>query len=204
MEFYSVLNLASLVAVAVFAISGALAAAEDGLDVLGFVLFAVIVGCGGGTLRDVLLDLPVFWILAPEVLYVCILSAVFTYIAASYMKKLSGVLEWADAIGMALFSVLGTIKAMETGASSLVAITMGVMTATFGSMIRDVILNREPLLLKPEIYVTASLSGSVLYVLLAHLPLPAHAAMLTAIVVAFVVRGGAIAFGWRLPKYRPR
>ncbi len=105
---------------------------------------------------------------------------------------------------MALFSVLGTIKAMDTGANNVVAITMGVMTATYGSMVRDVILNREPLLLKPEIYVTASLSGSVLYVLLSLLPLPANTAMLTAIIVAFVVRGGAIAFGWRLPKYRPR
>ena len=204
MEFSSVIGIASLIAAAVFAITGALAAAEDGLDVLAFVLFAIIVGCGGGTLRDVLLDLPVFWIQTPEVLYVCILSAVVTYIAAGYLKKLSGVLEWADAIGMALFSVLGTIKAMDTGANSIVAITMGVMTATFGSMIRDVILNREPLLLKPEIYVTASLSGSVLYVLLSHVPLPANTAMLTAIVVAFVVRGGAIAFGWRLPNYKPR
>jgi uncharacterized membrane protein YeiH len=191
-----------LVAVAVFAISGALAAAEQKLDILGFVLFGTVTGIGGGTVRDLLLDADhVFWIADTRYLWVGILISVATWFLAPLFHSLRKLLLWADAIGLALFSVLGTIKALQFGAPPVVAVVLGMMTATFGSLIRDTLLNRQPVLLEPEIYVTASLLGAISYILFTQLPATTHIAMPLAMSLAFGLRAGAILFGWQLPKY---
>jgi len=194
-----------LLGVAVFAISGALAAAEKRLDVLGFVLFGAITGIGGGTVRDLLLQTgEVFWIGNTTYLWVCIGASVGTWFLAHFFESLRAVLLWADALGLALFSVLGTQKALAWDAPLLVAIGMGMMTATFGSLIRDGLLGRPPVLLEPDIYVTAAALGAVSYVLLIGQEWGQGIALPLAVAAAFMLRAAAIVFDLRLPKYQPR
>ena len=191
-----------MLAVAVFAITGALAAAGQKLDILGFVLFGTITGIGGGTARDLLLGTDViFWIGDTRYLWVCIGASVATWFLAPQFHSLQRVLVWADAVGLALFSVLGAIKAQQWGAPAEVSVVMGMMTATFGSIIRDTLLNREPVLLGPEIYVTAALLGSASYIVLQAIPATISFAMPLAIAMAFTLRASAILFDLRLPKY---
>lgn len=191
-----------MLAVAVFAITGALAAAERKLDILGFILFGTITGIGGGTARDLLLGTDtVFWIGDTRYLWVCIGASSLTWFIAPQLNSLHRVLVWADAVGVALFCVLGTIKAQQWGAPPIVSVVMGMMTATFGSIIRDTLLNQEPVLLGPEIYVTAALLGSASYLALQAMPATAALATPVAILLAFSLRASAILFDLRLPKY---
>lgn len=194
-----------LIAVGVFAISGALAAAEEKLDMLGFILFGTLTGVGGGTVRDLLLQSgPVFWIASVEYLWVCIAASIATWFLAPFLQSAQRVLLWADGAGLALFSVLGTAKALDAGTAGVVAVVMGVMSASFGSLLRDTLMNRIPILLGPEIYVTACLLGSVSYISLGAAGAPVQVAFLVAVGLAFVLRGAAILRGLRLPKYTRR
>lgn len=197
-----VIQLVDVLAVGVFAITGALAAAERKLDILGFILFGTITGIGGGTARDLLLGTDtVFWISDTRYLWVCVCASTLTWFLAPLLNSLHRVLVWADALGVALFCVLGTIKAQQWGAPPVVSVVMGMMTATFGSIIRDTLLNQEPVLLGPEIYVTAALLGSASYLALQAIPATAALAMPIAILLAFTLRASAILFDLRLPKY---
>lgn len=197
-----VIQLVDMLAVGVFAITGALAAAERKLDILGFILFGTITGIGGGTARDLLLGTDtIFWIGETQYLWICIGSSVATWFFAPLLSSLHRVLLWADALGVALFCVLGTIKAQHWGAPAVVAVVMGMMTATFGSLLRDTLLNQEPVLLGPEIYVTAALLGSASYILLDATPWTSAIAMPGAMALAFALRAAAILFDLRLPKY---
>ncbi|MEP4148754.1 MAG: trimeric intracellular cation channel family protein [Halioglobus sp.] len=197
-----VIPIVDLVATAVFAISGALAAAAQRSDILGFVLFGTITGIGGGTLRDLLLGAEtVFWLHNTEYLWTCLGASIATWFLAPQFNSLQKVLLWADAVGMALFSVLGAVKAVQLGAPDIVAVGMGVMTATFGSMIRDTLLNQEPVLLGPEIYVSAAFLGASSYTLLESFDVTASLALPVSIAAAFLLRACAIIFDLRLPKY---
>ena len=195
------LSTAGWIAIAVFAVSGALAAAEKRLDILGFILFGTVTGIGGGTVRDLILGVDVFWVVAPIDLQICIAAAVVTYFAAPYFIARQRWLLWMDAMGLALFSVLGTAKAYSLGVDPVVACAMGMITPTFGSVIRDILLDRAPLLLEPEIYVTAALVGSVSYLLLELMALPETITVLVSITIAFAVRAAAILYDLRLPKF---
>lgn len=198
----SVITTLDLIGVAVFVISGALAAAEKRLDILGFILFGTITGIGGGTLRDLLLNTDqVFWISDTRYLWVCLASAVATWFLAPQFQSLRTVLLWADALGLALFSVLGTAKALAWDAPYVVAAGMGMMTATFGSLIRDSLLGRMPVLLEPDIYVTAALLGAVSFLAATALGVSQPIALAVAVLFAFALRGLAIVFHLSLPKY---
>lgn len=194
-----------LIAVAVFAVSGALAAAEEKLDMLGFILFGTLTGIGGGTVRDLLLQSgPVFWIASVDYLWICIGASVATWFLAPFLQSAQRLLLWADAAGLALFSVLGTAKALDVGAAGVVAVVMGVMSASFGSLLRDTLMNRVPILLGPEIYVTACLLGAAGFAVLTALGVPPQAALPLAVAAAFTLRASALIWGLRLPKYGHR
>ncbi|MFY0700775.1 MAG: trimeric intracellular cation channel family protein [Bermanella sp.] len=199
---FDLLYYAGLAGIAVFAISGALAAAEKELDILGFILFATVTGIGGGTVRDLILGVEVAWVASPMDLKTCIAAAILTYFAAGQIIRRHRLLVWMDAMGLALFSVLGTAKAYHLGADPLVAIAMGMITPTFGSIIRDILLDRQPVLLQPEIYVSAAISGSVSYLLFIHLFEQPDLSILLAISTAFCVRAAAIIWDLRLPKFK--
>lgn len=194
-----------LAGVAVFAVSGALEAARKQLDLVGFLFVAAVTGIGGGTLRDVLLDRgPVFWVHEPVYLWVTSAAAVATFLIAPHIERRAVVLLWADALGMAVFCVLGARMALDAGAAPEVAVLMGTMTATFGGLIRDVVCTETPLLLKREIYATAAAAGAALLVAAEALGAGQPLATGLGLALAFAIRALALTWGLSLPVYRPR
>jgi uncharacterized membrane protein YeiH len=192
-----------LLGVAVFALTGALAAARQKLDIFGFALLASVTGIGGGTLRDLLLGIePVFWIADPVNIAVCVVVATVAFFAAPHLARGEKLILWADALGMALFCVLGAERALDNGASMLVSVVMGVMSATSGGIVRDVLCAQVPLILRQEIYATAAALGAGLFVLLSWLGLGESPALVAGFAIAFLIRGAALKFGWSLPAHR--
>jgi len=191
--------------IAVFAASGALVASRKQMDAVGFVLVACVTGFGGGTLRDLLLGrTPVFWLLEPSVLMAATGAALVVFFTAHLVENRFRALLWADAVGLALFAVLGAEIAREAGAAPWAAVLLGVVTATFGGIIRDVICNEVPLILRREIYATAAAAGATVFVLLAEAGLWREPALLAGLLVGFGIRAAALLRGWSLPAYRPR
>ncbi|MDE0539501.1 MAG: trimeric intracellular cation channel family protein [Rhodospirillales bacterium] len=192
-------------AVAVFAISGALVASRKQMDIFGFVLLGTVTGVGGGTVRDLLLgDGAVNWVQEPSYAAVCIAAAAVTYFAAHLFHSRYRLILWLDALGLSLFCILGAEKALAVGAHPLVAVIMGIVTGTFGGIIRDVLGGEVPLILRKEIYVTAALAGAVAF---AGLSLAGAGGLLAfgfGFLCCFTVRALAIRFGWSLPVYKAR
>lgn len=189
----------------VFAMSGALVASRKQMDVFGFILLACATGIGGGTLRDLLLGLtPVFWISQPAYLVVCVGVAILTFFTAHIPQSRLKLLLWLDAFGMALFAVVGAEKALDAGAGPTIAVAMGVVTASFGGIIRDILGGEAPIVLRREIYVTAAFLGCVAYVGLIGLGMGAAVAAVAGFLVTLITRGAALIWGWSLPVYKPR
>jgi uncharacterized membrane protein YeiH len=194
-----------LVGVAVFAASGALTASRKELDPFGFVLVAAATGIGGGTLRDVVLGrLPVFWVEAPSYLGVCAAIAVVAFFTAHRIESRFRALLWADAVGLGLFAVQGAATALAAGASPVVAVLLGMVTATFGGIIRDVLCAEVPLILRHEIYATAAASGALAYVLLVGAGLERTVATVLAFGIGFGIRAVALRWNLSLPAYKAR
>ncbi|WAC48863.1 trimeric intracellular cation channel family protein [Asticcacaulis sp. SL142] len=195
------LNLAGTV---VFAVSGGLVAARKNLDIISFILVGTITAIGGGTLRDLLLGVsPVGWVGAPHILWICLISAALTYFVAHIIELKHRWLLWADAAGLALFAVVGAEVALAHGTSGMVAIGMGVMTATFGGIIRDVLCQETSLVLQQEIYATAAVIGAGSYVVMtAWLQVDRPLAVAIAFGTGFIIRALAIVFRLSLPGYR--
>lgn len=201
-DFTAVVNIMGLSAVAVFAVSGALDAARQKMDILGFMLIGTATGIGGGTLRDVLLgNLPVFWIREPIWILVCLVASAGTYFVAPKLASLSRALIWMDAVGLALFAVVGTDIALKHGTSPLIAICMGVMTASFGGIARDVLCGSNLTLMNEELYITTALAGTVVYLWLSTLDLPFSYDLIGGFLVAFLLRALAILFHIKLPNH---
>ena len=194
-----------LCGVAVFAASGALTASRKQMDIVGFCLIATVTGIGGGTVRDLLLGQgAVYWITQPVYVLICIGVGVLMFFTAPYLESRYRVLLWADAAGLALFCVTGAEKALEVTNSLPVSVIMGVMTATFGGIIRDVLCAEVPLILRKEIYATAGAAGALTYIALILLSVAPVWAQLAGFGTAFTIRAVGIAFGVSLPVYKPR
>lgn len=192
-------------AVAVFAVTGALVASRKQMDIFGFVLLGTVTGIGGGTVRDVVLGaLPVFWVKEPAYLVVCSVVSALVYFTAHIPQSRYRLLLWLDAVGLALVAVIGAERGLAAGGGPVVAITMGVITAAFGGIIRDVLGGESPLILRREIYVTAAMAGAALFVLLAGLGVPRDLGLVAGFLAGFVIRGLAIRFEWSLPPYKAR
>jgi len=187
--------------VAVFAISGALVAAERRLDFVTFIFFAVVTGVGGGTLRDLLIGAPVFWVRTNGTLLICIAAALLVWIGSR--RRFAGqALLWFDAAGMAAYATYGAAKALGFGVAPLPAFVMGVLTACAGGIIRDVLAGAPSVLMRRELYVTAAALAAGLFVALTLVGVALWPAAAAAIAAGFALRGGAIARGWSLPAYR--
>jgi uncharacterized membrane protein YeiH len=187
-----------------FAVTGALVASRKQMDVVGFVVLGTATGIGGGTLRDVLLGLPVFWAREPAYLIACALASVLVFFAAHIPQSRYRYLLWLDAIGLALFAVIGAEKALQAGADATVAVAMGVITATFGGIVRDLLGGESPVILSREIYATAALAGAVVLVVLMAAGAPRELAVGSGFAIALLIRAAALRYGWSLPRYRPR
>ena len=198
----NLVSILDLIGVAVFAASGALKASQKQMDVFGFLLVASVTGIGGGTLRDVLLGLqPVFWIARTEYLAVCAAVAVAMFFLAHRLASRQTWLAWADAIGLSTFSVIGVQISLAAGAPMSVGVLMGVMTATFGGIIRDILCGEVPMVLSREIYATAAAAGSLVYVGMLALTENEPVSMLVAFAAALSARGAGILFRLSLPTY---
>ena len=195
------LYLFDIFAVVVFAVSGALVASRKRLDVMGFMWLAVVTGVGGGTIRDLILNVPVFWVLNPLYVSACLVTAIAMHFLAPLVESRYTTLLWFDAFGLALVTVAGTVKAVDVGTPALVAIAMGAVTGCVGGIIRDTLGQVPSVLLRHEVYVTASVLGACTYAGLNALGASRPAAMFTGFLVTFILRSLAIVFGWSLPVF---
>jgi uncharacterized membrane protein YeiH len=183
----------------VFALSGGAVAIRHQMDLFGVVVIGLITAVGGGTLRDVLLNLPVFWLANSNSLLPALFGGLCAFALGSNLPR-KRIMLWADALGLAVFAILGCVSALNAGSTPVIAIVMGTITACAGGLIRDIVCNETPLLLKDEIYATAALFGATLFVASLHwAPLVDFAALL-GITAAFAARLIAIQWHITLPK----
>ncbi|WP_298356196.1 trimeric intracellular cation channel family protein [uncultured Litoreibacter sp.] len=199
-----ILQFLDLAAAVAFAITGALVASRKQLDVLGFIWLAVITGVGGGTVRDLVLGVPVFWVVDPTPVVACMVTAVLVHFGAHLLESRYRFILFFDAFGMALVAVAGTAKGLDAGTSALVAVMMGVMTAALGGIIRDTFGQEPSIILRREIYVAAAVAGACAYVVMVQFGVDRVVAMGTSFVLAFVIRVLAVRYNWSLPAYRGR
>jgi uncharacterized membrane protein YeiH len=193
-------------AVFVFALTGALVASRAQLDIVGFVFLACLTATGGGTLRDLILDRdPVFWVREPGILMTATVAAVLIFFTAHLAESRYRWLLWLDAVALSVAVPAGVGVALDTGQSAAIVILMGVMTGTFGGMLRDVVANEVPLVLKQgELYLTAAFAGSGAALAALWLGADKSLALLVAAGVTFGLRAGSMWFGWKLPVYKSR
>ncbi|KMS54851.1 hypothetical protein V474_17420 [Novosphingobium barchaimii LL02] len=190
-----------LFGIAVFALSGALAAARLRQTFVTVAFFALITGVGGGSLRDLLIGAPVFWVHDPFVAPVCIIVALVAWFTP--VRWWNGVLlEWADALGLAVYSVFGTIKALSWGVPLVAAILMGVVTGCIGGIIRDVLAGQPSILMRPELYVTAAALAACLAGAGIVFGLSPALTWSLAVAAGFTLRGAAIHWSLGLPAHR--
>jgi uncharacterized membrane protein YeiH len=190
--------------VSLFAATGALAASRKELDIIGFLFLAAVTGIGGGTVRDLVLGVPVFWIVQPVYILACAFTAVVIYFTAHLLESRYRWLLWFDAIGLAAYCVIGADKGLSVTGSTTIAVVMGMLTGTLGGILRDVLANEPSVLLRREVYVTAALLGSLAFVAAETAGLSQIVSAGLGFAVASITRGSALAFGWTLPTYRSR
>ena len=202
MSIEQLLYVFSIIGTVVFAVSGALFAAEKRMDILGFILVGTVTGVGGGTLRDLLLGIsPVSWVQSPLAVYICIGASVLTYFTVDLYRRRDAWILWTDAIGLSVFAVMGAQAALAHEVPPLIAVVMGVMTATFGGLMRDVLCAEVLTLMRPEICITSALLGASTYVGLHQLGVGESSAAAVAFLMGFGLRGAAIWFRLTLPRF---
>ncbi|MCJ7997198.1 trimeric intracellular cation channel family protein [Rhizobium cremeum] len=201
----SLLGFLDYAGVAVFAATGALSASRKELDLIGFLFLALVTGIGGGTMRDVVLgSLPVFWVVNPGYVLVCASVGVLVFFTAHLVESRYRLLVWLDAVGLSAYCVMGAAKGYVATGSPTVAVVTGTLTAAFGGILRDIIAGEPSVLLRPEIYVTAALAGATVFTAATEFGLELHTASIFGALTAFAIRGGALRFGWSLPRPNSR
>ena len=189
-----------------FAYSGGMLSARKALDPFGAAIVGAVAGMGGGTLRDVLLgQLPVYWVEAPVYLAIGVGAALLGYFTSPWAQAIAtrrAALVWADAIGLSVFCVIGAEAGLAAGAHWTIAILTGMMSAAFGGLLRDIIVNDVPLVLREDIYALAALAGAAAYVAGMAFGLNPSAVTLGSAALALALRGCAIRFKWSLPAVR--
>ena len=193
-----------LAGAAVNAASGVLEAGRKPFDLFGMIVVALAAALGGGSLRDMLLDRTVFWIADQSYLITALAAGVSTFILARQVKLPAGLFLIPDAIGLALFTVVGTEVALSLGAPWLVASLMGVITGVFGGILRDVLCNEAPLVFSGELYGSAAWLGALTLIALPQLGVGRGVAAIVAGAVILTVRLLAIRYHWHLPIYSAR
>lgn len=192
--------------VLVFALTGALVASRQQLDITGFIFMAALTAVGGGTVRDLVLGRdPVFWVERPGLVVTAAIAAFIVYWTAPFLESRYRWLLWLDAIALGCAVPAGVGVALVTGYGPIIVVIAGVITACMGGLIRDVVGNEVPLILKgSELYLTAAFGGALAAVVLIWLGLPRPMALIGCGAATFILRAGAMIWGWSLPAYRPR
>ena len=189
-----------LAGIAVFALSGALLAARLRQTIVSMCFFALVTGVGGGSVRDLLIGAPVFWVRDPWVAPVVLLTALIAWFTPTRWWE-GKMLDWADALGLAFYSVLGTAKALSFGVEPIPAMMMGVVTGCAGGIIRDVLAGQPSILMRPELYVTAAALSATLCAVGTVAGLPLFPVWAVAALAGFGLRGAAIVWSLELPAY---
>ncbi|MCV0382059.1 MAG: trimeric intracellular cation channel family protein [Erythrobacter sp.] len=201
--FTPLLDWLDLAGVAVFALTGALIAAREKQTFVTMAFFALVTGVGGGSVRDVLIGAPVFWIADPWVSVVCLAIALVTWFTP--MRWWEGrLLDLADGLGLTAYAVLGAAKALTYGVPPVPAVVMGIVTGCVGGIIRDMIAGRPSIIMRPELYVTAAALSAGLCVIGDTAGLPRVPVWICAAGAGFVLRAAAIWWKLALPAYRER
>ncbi|MCB1528863.1 MAG: trimeric intracellular cation channel family protein [Hyphomicrobiaceae bacterium] len=203
--FTSFIAALDAIAVGVFAVTGALVASRKEMDIFGFALLGTVTGVGGGTVRDVLLGhLPVFWIKSPVYAAIALAVSAVVFFTAHIPESRYRLLLWLDAIGLSLVAVIGADRGLDADVGAFIAIVMGVITAVFGGIIRDVLGGESPVILRREIYVIPAMIGALTFVLMRGHGVDYPPAAIAGFASCFTVRGLALYYGWSLPAYRAR
>jgi uncharacterized membrane protein YeiH len=198
----STLHILDLVGTAVFAITGALAAGRKRMDIFGVVVLGCVTALGGGTLRDMILGAyPIFWISNTGYLWAATIAAIGTFITARYWRLPTTLLIYGDAVGLAVFTVIGFQKGLQATHEFSIGIVMGVTTGVVGGIIRDLLSGEIPLILRREIYASASLCGGLLLAFMSHLGLPSPFIVFAAALVILVLRLAALHWNLALPLF---
>ncbi|WP_373020054.1 trimeric intracellular cation channel family protein [Thiomicrorhabdus sp.] len=203
MSFALSLHYLDLLGTVVFAFTGLLAASRKQLDLFGAIVIAMVTAIGGGTLRDVILGQPVFWLTQPVYIYVIVLSALFMFFYARFRPVPMRLLLFLDALGLAVFTVIGAQKALALGLSDPIVIMTGIMTGAAGGVIRDVLVGEVPLIFRKEIYATASFMGASVLLLLMQNIESQELAITISILVVLIMRISAIVYNYSLPIFNP-
>lgn len=196
----TVLGALDFAGVAVFAATGALAAARQKHDLVTFAFFGAITGVGGGTLRDLLIGAPVFWVQDWRYIAVCLAASVAVWLIGARPWRFRALL-WLDAVGLAAYGVMGAAKAGAFGIAPLICIVMGALTACFGGVVRDLLAGEPSILLRREITVSAALLAATVFVVARVLGLDIWPAAIVGGALGFGLRAGALAWGWSLPAF---
>lgn len=197
-----VLYILDLFGVVVFALTGSLVAARKNMDLFGGIVLANVTAIGGGTIRDLLLgNTPVFWMKDPVYIYTASLTAVFLFVLIRHADFPEDWLLIPDAFGLAVFTLIGTQKAMDVNLPFVVAVITGILTGVAGGMIRDILSGSSPMILSKEIYATASMSGAVVYLVFSKLPTHNLLDMSLAMLTVLVLRLVAVKFHLGLPVF---
>jgi len=199
------IEILDLIAVFVFALTGALVASRAQLDVVGFVFIACLTAVGGGTVRDVILDRGVFWIEKPVIILVAASAALLVFFTAHLLESRQKAIFWLDAMALAVAVPAGVAAAIGLDVEWPIVLIMGVATGCFGGLMRDVVCNEVPLVLKQgELYVTCAFVGAGVAQTLIVLGQPLNTGLLACAGAVFALRAGSLAFGWSLPVYKSR
>ena len=199
----SLMYFLDLLGTGVFAITGALAAGRKQMDVFGVIVLGCVTALGGGTLRDVVLGIrPVFWISSTQYLLIAAIAAMGTYLMARRYRLPAGCLLSLDALGLAVFTIIGFEKGFYVTQNYSIAVVMGVMTGVVGGIIRDVLAAEVPLIFRKEIYASASLCGATFFALLSYLQLPTYLCVSVVLMTILGIRLSALHWNLALPIFR--
>jgi uncharacterized membrane protein YeiH len=197
MDFILIIDLLGVVA---FSISGVLTAMRKELDVFGILIIAFVTSVGGGTLRDVLINVDVSWLTNMTYVYMIVITTIFAIIFRKKLTYLRKSLFLFDTIGIGLYTVVGVEKAISAGLPAVTCIAFGTMSACFGGVIRDILCNEIPVIFRKEIYATACILGGFSYFLLAYFNLPQDLIFIISGSIVITVRISAVVFKIQLPK----
>ncbi len=188
---------------AVFALSGALAAGRHKMDPFGVIVLASVTAVGGGSIRDALIGAtPVFWINDPNYIIVILTTVLLTMVFVRKPKRVPQyTLPIADALGLALFTVIGAEKALNLGLTGMIAVVMGLITGVGGGIIRDILCRQVPMILRTEIYATASIFGGISYTVSLYFGLANMPALGLAMLSTLAIRLAAIKWHLSLPAF---
>jgi uncharacterized membrane protein YeiH len=198
----SAIDIIDLIGTIAFAISGALAAFSKRLDPFGVIIMAFVTAAGGGTLRDVLIGVrPVSWMLNMNLVYTILICVVVAFIFRKWLLKLRKTLFLFDTIGIGLYTVVGLEMGLQAGLHPFICITLGCVTACFGGVIRDILVNEIPVIFRQNIYATACIAGGIIYFIMIKIGVLENFRFFIAGGTVILIRFLAVIFSWQLPSF---